>query len=388
MSKILIGGITGNGNKISSVPDWNQNDPEGEGYVKNRTHYSEGESTIILDCEARMDVNSHLPDSTFFFQSLLKPDRVYTVVMHNSYTRLYYERQPKPHPVYSDNVFIGNLSFEDSSFADTGEYFCIVSSEHYSSMYVRVPFERLPNMGGFATCQFTLTEIENITKLDSKYLKLSKNIGIDAEGNIFSNQATPTIEQVLRAGYTARGGALILRGDGSNNIYVASHEILISHHIWGKTGFRQDGTIMSSEKTIYTPTAGFKVHGGQAVLDADAAHAVTPLEAAIFRTKVETVLVQAGFAAIDENISIAKLNITTPSDVVLSFSGCPKPQCTVLILNKNPGDIAVYLPQTIPGASEIYHFDGMAITIPANKAAEVSLLTVDGEIFTHFKIQE
>lgn len=58
-----------------SKPDWNQNDPSGVGYIKNRTHYEEIENKTLVDNLTREDYESgNHPNLTFTVGSL------YTVI--------------------------------------------------------------------------------------------------------------------------------------------------------------------------------------------------------------------------------------------------------------------------------------------------------------------
>ena len=111
--------------------------------------------------------------------------------------------------------------------------------------------------------------------------------------------------------------------------------------------------------------------------------ALSATEASALRGNMESVVAQDGYAEIDATTSICK--ITASADGAIALAGVPAPQCTILI--KATADIDVTIPTVIAGATDVYNFDDPVLSIPAGRCAEVDLLTVDGDVFIHSKVQ-
>lgn len=106
--------------------DWNQNDPNGDGYIKNRTHWKKEKIVEVLPLT---HIENYIMFSNFGFQTInLYPDNKYIVEFNGEK----YICEPKPYNQWG-YLSIGNLSINDPTAEDTGEPFFFYTYGGYGS---------------------------------------------------------------------------------------------------------------------------------------------------------------------------------------------------------------------------------------------------------------
>lgn len=235
-----------------------------------------------------------------------------------------------------------------------------------------------------------IMSVEDKVKLDSltgdiPTLQQVINAGSSVTGNYAITMSNAESSQTTSRSFAGYSATSVI-SEVQRDLLVNTYEVVLRYMGTSSTGFNNDGNHYARGRLIYSPNNGFAVHNGQPVLDADPTHTITPANASVFRTKVETTNVPTGttLPPLDSNTSLVKF--LAPNSVVLNINGLPKPQTTVLIKNTAAGNISVQLPTVITGAAEVVNFDGTPIIVPPSKWVEVSLLTVDDSVFIHAKV--
>lgn len=143
--------------------DWEQNNPTGGGYIKNRTHYQEvlvSSETIIDDIVFFPDNGSSavvagIPNGAFI------AGEKYTVMwMLNRFELICYDDG-------DGSLMLGNGSLANSNFADTGEPFCLVNLLGGTSLMIYRSLTNQPNI----ILNITRHERKVYRHLDPKYIK-------------------------------------------------------------------------------------------------------------------------------------------------------------------------------------------------------------------------
>ena len=105
-------------------PDWNQNDSTAADYIKNRTHYINGEEDVTLLNKTLTDWNESSNHSPFLrFNNIINlkaGDVVYIDFNNSGIKNEYILKEKNGIPYY------GNLSLIGGEEENTGEDFCIV----------------------------------------------------------------------------------------------------------------------------------------------------------------------------------------------------------------------------------------------------------------------
>ena len=172
---------------------------------------------------------------------------------------------------------------------------------------------------------------------------------------------------------------------GSFNLDVDQGEMFAAFGSNPAFGIR-DRELWVRGRKIYDENTGFKVGAGYGVLDATP-NTLGNTEQGIMRNKLETVVTSIQGGIIPKTTSLLKLAYLNGGIVDMKFDGAPQPQCTAIYINESATvDLTVTLPTAIPGAANIYKFDGDSFVIPPGKCAEVNVLTIAGDVFIHFKI--
>lgn len=105
-------------------PDWNQNDNTAADYIKNRTHYIDGEEDVTLLNKTLTDWNesSNSSPSLYFNNTInLKAGDIVYIDFNNSGVKNEYILKEK-----NGIPYYGNLSLINGEEENTGEDFCIV----------------------------------------------------------------------------------------------------------------------------------------------------------------------------------------------------------------------------------------------------------------------
>ena len=149
-----------------NTPNWSQNDPNADGYIKNRTHYTyEGETVLLPTKRVVEDDQGGLGFATFDGSAFeIKAGKEYQVIFDNTtYSCVGYTD-----PSLSGGVCLGNFTIVESlagtsGHEDTGEPFMFMHMAAYGMAGVYTPT--------VDTHTIKITTVgEKVKKIDQKYL--------------------------------------------------------------------------------------------------------------------------------------------------------------------------------------------------------------------------